>query len=165
MGASSPQAAWAGPTQLQTSDLQSVRGNPQSTDASKQAAQQSSHVPQHSNIHATQTFFDPAPTTAYPAPVAQGHTMGAMNPMQPLYCPAQQEFPVFLGARVGHSPILLHCGACNYQGMTTLRQARGWAHGMWAMMTLGLGFFVPVAMDTNHFCPQCGKHVAVAKLM
>ena len=45
------------------------------------------------------------------------------------------------------------------------RQARGWAHAMWAVMTFGLGYFVPVAMDTNHFCPQCGKHVAVAKLM
>lgn len=45
------------------------------------------------------------------------------------------------------------------------RQGRGWAHAMWAVMTFGLGYFVPVAMDTNHFCPQCGKHVAVSKLM
>jgi len=33
-----------------------------------------------------------------------------------------QVHPVFLGATVGHYPILLHCGACNYQGMTAVRQ-------------------------------------------
>ncbi|KAL0030566.1 hypothetical protein WJX79_004975 [Trebouxia sp. C0005] len=47
-----------------------------------------------------------------------------------MYCPGQQVHPVFLGATVGHYPILLHCGACNYQGMTAVRQARGWAHAI-----------------------------------
>jgi len=33
-----------------------------------------------------------------------------------------QVHPVFLGATVGYYPILLHCGACNYQGMTAVRR-------------------------------------------
>ena len=45
------------------------------------------------------------------------------------------------------------------------RETRGWANAMWCVMTLGLGYFVPAALDTHHFCPQCGKHVALAKLM
>jgi hypothetical protein len=45
------------------------------------------------------------------------------------------------------------------------RQTRGCAHGMWSLMTLGLGLLCRVGMDTHHFCPQCRKHVADAKLM
>jgi hypothetical protein len=36
---------------------------------------------------------------------------------------------------------------------------------MWGLMTLGLGLLCRVGMDTHHFCPQCKKHVADAKLM
>ncbi|KAL0043241.1 hypothetical protein WJX82_007692 [Trebouxia sp. C0006] len=165
MGVSRPQATQAGPAQSLANDLQYVRKDQQHAASS---TQQSSYVPPHPQVQATQTFFDPEPApaaAAAPALVAQGYTVGAINTTQPLYCPAQQVHPVFLGATVGHHPLLLHCGACNYQGMTAVRQARGWAHAMWAVMTFGLGYFVPVAMDTNHFCPQCGKHVALSKLM
>ncbi|KAL0017936.1 hypothetical protein WJX77_000910 [Trebouxia sp. C0004] len=156
MGVSRPQATQAGPAQWLANDLQHVRGDQQHAASS---IQQSSYVPPHPHIQATQTFFDPEPApaaAAAPAPVTQGYTVGAINTTQPLLCPAQQVHPVFLGATVGRYPILLHCGACNYQGMTAVRRARGWAHAMWAVMTFGLGYFVPVAMDTNHFCPQCG---------
>jgi hypothetical protein len=36
---------------------------------------------------------------------------------------------------------------------------------MWGLMTLGLGLLCQVGMDTHHFCPQCKKHLADAKLM
>ncbi|KAK9829819.1 hypothetical protein WJX72_008051 [[Myrmecia] bisecta] len=114
-------------------------------------------------------FFDsqrdrPA-QVAQPAPVVEGQTVGPMSADAPLFYPADQEGPVFLGARIGHMPILLHCGTCGYQGYTECRSTRGMAHGMWALMTLGVGLLIPVAMDTQHYCPQCHKHVAVAKLM
>lgn len=90
MGVSRPQATQAGPARSLADDLQQVRGDQQHVASS---TQQSSYVPPHPSIQATQTFFDPEPApaaAAAPAPVAQGYTVGAINTTQPLYCPAQQ---------------------------------------------------------------------------
>lgn len=90
MGVSRLQATQAGPAQAMASDLQYVRKDQQQAASS---TQQSSYVPPHSHVQATQTFFEPeaAPAAAAaPAPVAQGYTVGAINTTQPLYCPAQQ---------------------------------------------------------------------------
>ncbi len=87
MGVSRPQA---GPAQSLADDLQQVRGDQQHAASS---TKQSSYVPPHPYVQATQTFFDqePAPAAAAaPAPVVQGYTVGAINTTQPLYCPAQQ---------------------------------------------------------------------------
>ena len=45
------------------------------------------------------------------------------------------------------------------------RGVRGAARWVFAACTLGVGLLVPLFMDTGHFCPQCGRQVAVAKLM
>ena len=94
MGASLPQVTEAGPVHAQANDLTQVRRDPQTAVSSAtQPAQQSSYVPPHPNIQATQTFFDPAPapaTAGPPAPVAQGYSVGSINTTQPLYCPAEQ---------------------------------------------------------------------------
>ena len=90
MGVSRPQATQAGPAQSLADDLQQVRGDQQHVPSS---TQQSSYVPPHPSIQATQTFFDPEPApaaAAAPEPVAQGYTVGAINTTRPLYCPAQQ---------------------------------------------------------------------------
>ena len=71
-----------------------VSGSSQPAMFSSQRAQQSSYVPPHPNIQATQAFFDSAPTTEPPpASVAQGYSVGPINTTQPLYCPAQQVMP------------------------------------------------------------------------
>ena len=90
MGGSRPQATQAGPAQALASDLQYVRKDQQQAASS---TQQSSYVPPHPHVQATQTFFDPEPApaaAAAPAPVAQGYSVGAINTTQPLYCPAPQ---------------------------------------------------------------------------
>lgn len=51
-----------------------------------------------------------------PAPVVQGMQAGPMSTDQPLFCPATQDGPTFLGATVGHHQIPIQCGACGYQG-------------------------------------------------
>ena len=51
-------------------------------------------------------------------PVVQGMQAGPMSTEQPLFCPATQDGPTFLGATVGHHPIPIHCGACGYQGLS-----------------------------------------------
>ncbi|CAL8470998.1 g10540 [Coccomyxa elongata] len=127
------------------------------------------HRPDAQNTDATPQFYYNQPgyqdLQGQPAPVAQGTSVGPMAPGAPLYCPPNQDGPTFLGATVGHDPILIHCGTCGYQGMSHVMNTRGWAHGMWGLMTLGLGLLCHVAMDTHHFCPQCKRHVADAKYM
>ncbi|KAK9830673.1 hypothetical protein WJX74_001932 [Apatococcus lobatus] len=112
----------------------------------------------------TQTFFQ-QPQTAAPAPIADSNIVGPMSTAEPLYSPPDQTGPTFLGATVGHQPIMIHCGTCGYQGWSHLRQVRGWAHGLAAVMTFGIALATPLAMDTYHDCPKCHKAVAVAKLM
>ena len=101
MGVSRPQATQAGPAQSLANDLQYVRKDQQHAASS---TQQSSDVPPHPHVQATQMFFDPEPApaaAAAPALVAQGYTVGAINTTQPLYCPAQQV--------IRHSCIAPHC--------------------------------------------------------
>ena len=61
------------------------------------------------------------PQAAMPAPIAQGSVMGPLSTAEPLYCPPDQDGPTFLGATVGHQPIMIHCGTCGYQGWSHLR--------------------------------------------
>lgn len=92
MGATTEQQARAGSAQPNERDSLQVRGDSQHTASSMQSGQ-SSYVPPHPNIQATQTFFDapPAPAAAGAvAPAVQGYSVGAINTTQPLYCPAQQ---------------------------------------------------------------------------
>ena len=93
MGATSHQQVPIGPALQDDQDSQQVRGSSEQTASTAQSGQQSSFVPSHPNLQATQTFFGsgPAPTAAAsPAPAVQGCVVGAINTTQPLYCPAQQ---------------------------------------------------------------------------
>jgi ribosomal protein S27AE len=144
-----------------------VSGSATSPHSATQGAVIGTPFPASTQLEATQTVYGSAEPAmpAILAPAALGQTFdGPMNMAHELYSPPGAG-PVYLGATVGHGPVPLHCGQCGYRGPSTIRQTRGWAHGLWAMMTFGIGLLVPVAMDSNHFCPQCGRNVAVAKLM
>ena len=45
------------------------------------------------------------------------------------------------------------------------RGIHGAAKLLFSVITLGVGLFIPFFDDTGHFCPQCGRQVAVAKIM
>ena len=93
MGATNQQQVPVKPASQDNQDSLQVRGSLQQPASSTQSGQQSSYVPPHPNIQATQTFFDAAPAladAAPPVPAVQGYSVGAINTTQPLYCPAQQ---------------------------------------------------------------------------
>lgn len=73
--------------------------------------------------------------------------------------------PVFLGATNGHGPIMFTCAGCGFSGLSAIRREKGFAYGMFAMMTFGIGLLMDGAKDTHHYCPRCNKHLAYAKLM
>lgn len=84
---------------------------------------------------------------------------------QAMFFPAEEREPRYIGATKGHSPILMHCGACEYEGWSSTRPTRGTLHLMGGIATLGLVFLTPFLKDTGHYCPKCGRKVAAAKLM
>ena len=93
MGVQTPQATKASPEQAQTADLYQVRPDTQLAALAAQTPQSPYAASSHTNIQATQTFFEPASAPAAPgapAPVVQGYSVGPINTTQPLYCPAQQ---------------------------------------------------------------------------
>ncbi|GMH40494.1 hypothetical protein BSKO_08398 [Bryopsis sp. KO-2023] len=101
--------------------------------------------------------------TGVPAAPVEGQSAFVFDGSAPLEYERDADGPVFLGATVGHSPINLSCGKCNYRGPSLIRKKRGTGNIFAGILTLGLLYFLP-GMDTHHYCPNCDAHVAVAKL-
>ncbi|CAD7701573.1 unnamed protein product [Ostreobium quekettii] len=111
---------------------------------------------------------DGQPVPGVPAPAGgpvtvQGESNFVFDKNAPLYYPPDATEPVFLGATKGHDSINLHCGKCGYQGPSKVARKVGLANKLAALPTLGLSLLVPA--DTHHHCPNCGTHVAFAKLL
>mmetsp|Transcript_16582 Transcript_16582/g.31760 ORF Transcript_16582/g.31760 Transcript_16582/m.31760 type:complete len:165 (-) Transcript_16582:370-864(-) len=91
---------------------------------------------------------------------------GGTVPLHTVTLPsADEQEAAFLGATNGHGPIMFTCARCGFSGLSQTRKVAGWAHGIFGMMTFGIGLAFDAAKDTHHFCPQCNKHLAFAKLM
>ena len=68
---------------------------------------------------------DVAHSAEQPGPsIALGHPAQSAAPAVPisgLNFPAGQQHPEFIGASTGHAPVFLQCGACGFQGPTSIR--------------------------------------------
>lgn len=96
-----------------------------------------------------------------PPETVQGQSNFVFDSNTPLYYPPDATAPVFLGATKGHQTIAVHCGRCNYQGPSEVKRKRGVTNAMLTGFTLGISLLVP--LDTHHYCPNCGNHIALAK--
>lgn len=47
-----------------------------------------------------------------------------------MFFPAEEREPRYIGATKGHSPILMHCGACEYEGWSSTRSATILVHSI-----------------------------------
>lgn len=60
------------------------------------------------------------PAVGTPQTTVQGHGNVQFNQIAPTFFPANVDQPVFLGATVGHEPIAMHCGQCDYEGQSAV---------------------------------------------
>lgn len=72
---------------------------------------------------------------------------------------------VALNARLLVAQCLCSSTSSNILCALYCRPTRGVLHLMGGIATLGLVFLTPFLKDTGHYCPKCGRKVAMAKLM
>jgi hypothetical protein len=70
---------------------------------------------------------------------------------------------IFLGPG-NHSPMLMLCPRCGFEGVTECERKSGTANVMAAIITFGISLLACPIKDTYHFCSQCQALVGVSKV-